>query len=70
MFAFAGIDVTLIDFKRRDAAGQRAFDDRTRDEIARPLHAQVALGRIDAAQGDAVVSRIEIVSEWRGRSRA
>ena len=26
------------------------------------LHAQVALGRIDAAQGDAVVSRIEIVS--------
>ncbi|MGE8573741.1 MAG: 3-hydroxyacyl-CoA dehydrogenase NAD-binding domain-containing protein, partial [Burkholderia contaminans] len=31
VFAFAGLDVTLIDFKRRDAVGRRAFDDRTRD---------------------------------------
>ncbi|MDN7700153.1 3-hydroxybutyryl-CoA dehydrogenase [Burkholderia semiarida] len=62
VFAFAGLDVTLIDFKPRDAAGRRAFDDRTRDEIARPLHAQVALGRIDAAQADAVVARIAIVA--------
>ena len=53
VFAFAGLDVTLIDFKRRDAAGWQAFDARTRDEIVRPLHAQIALGRIDAAQAEA-----------------
>ncbi|OXH87804.1 hypothetical protein CA831_19565, partial [Burkholderia multivorans] len=34
-FAFAGLDVTLIDFKARDAAGRLAFDRRTRDELAR-----------------------------------
>ena len=62
VFAFAGLDVTLIDFKRRDAAGWQAFDARTRDEIVRPLHAQIALGRIDAAQAEAVVARIALVS--------
>ncbi|AIO36883.1 3-hydroxybutyryl-CoA dehydrogenase [Burkholderia pseudomultivorans] len=62
VFAFAGLDVTLIDFKPRDAAGARAFDARTRDEIGRPLHAQVALGRIDAAQADAVAARIALVA--------
>ncbi|MEK2605207.1 3-hydroxybutyryl-CoA dehydrogenase [Burkholderia arboris] len=62
VFAFAGLDVTLIDFKPRDAAGWQAFDARTRDEMVRPLHAQIALGRIDAAQADAVVARIALVS--------
>ncbi|RQS30940.1 3-hydroxybutyryl-CoA dehydrogenase [Burkholderia sp. Bp8992] len=62
VFAFAGLDVTLIDFKRRDAAGWHAFEACTRDEITRPLHAQVVLGRIDAAQADAVVARIALVS--------
>ncbi|AWV03278.1 3-hydroxybutyryl-CoA dehydrogenase [Burkholderia sp. JP2-270] len=62
VFAFAGLDVTLIDFKPRDAAGWRAFEDRTRDELARPLHVQVALGRIDAVQADAVVARIALVA--------
>ncbi|MBP0712493.1 3-hydroxybutyryl-CoA dehydrogenase [Burkholderia sola] len=62
VFAFAGLDVTLIDFKPRDAAGRRAFDARTRDEIARPLHAQLALGRIDAAQAGAVAARIALVA--------
>ncbi|MDN7946896.1 3-hydroxybutyryl-CoA dehydrogenase [Burkholderia multivorans] len=61
-FAFAGLDVTLIDFKARDAAGRLAFDRRTRDELARPLHAQVALGRIDAAQADAALARIAHVA--------
>ncbi|WP_322027332.1 3-hydroxybutyryl-CoA dehydrogenase [Burkholderia sp. BCC1977] len=61
VFAFAGLDVTLIDFKRRDAQGWRAFESRTHDEIMRPLHAQVALGRIDAEQADAVAARIALV---------
>ncbi|MDI9690829.1 3-hydroxyacyl-CoA dehydrogenase NAD-binding domain-containing protein, partial [Burkholderia cenocepacia] len=62
VFAFAGLDVTLIDFKPRDVHAWRAFEGRTRDEIVRPLHAQVALGRIDAAQADAVVARIALVA--------
>ncbi|MCA7938292.1 3-hydroxybutyryl-CoA dehydrogenase [Burkholderia cepacia] len=62
VFAFAGLDVTLVDFKPRDAAGWRAFEARTRDEIERPLHAQVALGRIDAAQAETVVARIALVA--------
>ncbi|MGY6242218.1 3-hydroxybutyryl-CoA dehydrogenase [Burkholderia ambifaria] len=62
VFAFAGLDVTLIDFKPRDAQGWRAFEDRTRGEILRPLHAQVALGRIDGAQAEAVVARIALVA--------
>ncbi|RQZ36915.1 3-hydroxybutyryl-CoA dehydrogenase [Burkholderia sp. Bp9090] len=62
VFAFAGLDVTLIDFKPRDAQGWRVFEDRTRGEIARPLHAQVALGRIDGDQAAAVVARIALVA--------
>ncbi|MET3551801.1 3-hydroxybutyryl-CoA dehydrogenase [Burkholderia sp. 567] len=62
VFAFAGLDVTLIDFKPRDAQGWRAFEERTRGEILRPLHAQVALGRIDRAQAEAVVARIALVA--------
>ncbi|WDD93133.1 3-hydroxybutyryl-CoA dehydrogenase [Burkholderia sp. FERM BP-3421] len=62
VFAFAGLDVTLVDFKPRDAAGWRAFAARTHDEIARPLHAQIVLGRIDAAQADAVVARIALIA--------
>ncbi|RKU04134.1 3-hydroxyacyl-CoA dehydrogenase [Burkholderia sp. Nafp2/4-1b] len=62
VFAFAGLDVTLIDFKPRDAQGWRAFEERTRDELVRPLHAQVELGRIDAAQAEAVVARIAVVA--------
>ncbi|KWE89026.1 3-hydroxybutyryl-CoA dehydrogenase [Burkholderia territorii] len=62
VFAFAGLRVTLIDFKPRDAHGWRAFEARTRGEIVRPLHAQVELGRIDAAQADAVIGRIELVA--------
>ena len=70
VFAFAGIDVTLIDFKRRDAAGQRAFDDRTRDEIAsrcmRRLRSDASMPR--RAMRSSRASRS--FSEWRGRSRA
>ncbi|QTD93478.1 3-hydroxybutyryl-CoA dehydrogenase [Burkholderia anthina] len=62
VFAFAGLNVTLIDFKPRDAQGWRAFEDRTRGEILRPLQAQVALGRIDGAQAEAVVARIALVA--------
>ncbi|MBJ9895635.1 3-hydroxybutyryl-CoA dehydrogenase [Burkholderia cenocepacia] len=66
VFAFAGLDVTLIDFKPRDVHAWRAFEGRTRDEIVRPLHAQIALGRIDAAQADAVVARIALVARDGG----
>ncbi|MGP8472273.1 3-hydroxybutyryl-CoA dehydrogenase [Burkholderia sp. PR2] len=63
VFAFAGLDVTLIDFKPRDAQGWRVFEDRTRGEILRPLHAQVALGRIDDTHARAVVARIALVAQ-------
>ena len=62
VFAFAGLDVVLIDFKARSPSACQAFADRARQDIDRQLQAQVALGRIDAAQAAVAAARIMFVA--------
>ena len=56
VFAFAGLDVTLIDFKPRDAQGWRAFEDRTRVGMDDHPDAERPGNRVD---GDVVVRRAD-----------
>ncbi|MBN3787667.1 3-hydroxybutyryl-CoA dehydrogenase [Burkholderia sp. Ac-20353] len=61
VFAFSGLDVTLIDIKVRDHNSWTDLVAGARGEIDRQLKVQVALGRISANQAAVVASRIELV---------
>jgi 3-hydroxybutyryl-CoA dehydrogenase len=60
-FAFAGLRVTLIDFKERDAQARAEFAAAALREIGRQLQTQVDFGRIDAAQAGAALARVEVL---------
>ncbi|MHC8407905.1 3-hydroxybutyryl-CoA dehydrogenase [Pseudomonas sp. TMB3-21] len=59
-FMFAGLPVTLIDIKQRDAAAQdhyfRQIEDHLRSELATLAH----LGSLDAAQAEQALSRLRV----------
>lgn len=60
-FAYAGLRVTLIDFKSREPDARAAFAAAARGEIARQMRTLVTLARIDDAQADEAMARIVIV---------
>ncbi|OLL31462.1 3-hydroxybutyryl-CoA dehydrogenase [Burkholderia sp. SRS-W-2-2016] len=60
-FAFAGLRVTLIDFKPRDDAARAAFAKNALGEIERQLRSLVEFGRLDAAQAADTLARVEVV---------
>ncbi|MDR3098310.1 MAG: 3-hydroxybutyryl-CoA dehydrogenase [Paraburkholderia sp.] len=60
-FAFAGLRVTLIDFKERNVQARAAFAAAALGEIGRQLRTQVDFGRIDAGQADEALARVEVV---------
>jgi 3-hydroxybutyryl-CoA dehydrogenase len=60
-FAFAGLRVTLIDFKERDAHARAEFAAGALGEIGRQLQAQVDFGRIDATQASAALARVDVL---------
>ncbi|AOJ08017.1 3-hydroxybutyryl-CoA dehydrogenase [Burkholderia mayonis] len=60
-FAFAGLHVTLIDFKTRDAAARVAFAAAARIAIGRQLDALTALCGLTSQQTAQVLARIGIV---------
>jgi 3-hydroxybutyryl-CoA dehydrogenase len=60
-FAYAGLRVTLIDFKDRDGEARAAFAAAASGEIVRQLRTQVAFGRISDAQAEEAAARVVIV---------
>ncbi|CAG4897255.1 3-hydroxybutyryl-CoA dehydrogenase [Paraburkholderia saeva] len=64
-FAYAGLHVTLIDFKERDVEARIAFAATARGDIVRQLQTQVAFGRIKESQAAEVMARIAIVDRDR-----
>ncbi|HKT92684.1 MAG TPA: 3-hydroxybutyryl-CoA dehydrogenase [Paraburkholderia sp.] len=60
-FAFAGLHVTLIDFKERNAQARAAFAAAARGEIARQLLTLVESGRLDASGADEALARVEVL---------
>ena len=60
-FAFAGLRVTLIDFKEREARARDAFASAALGEIGRQLQTQVDFGRIDAQQAADALARVEVL---------
>ncbi|SMG21349.1 3-hydroxyacyl-CoA dehydrogenase [Paraburkholderia susongensis] len=60
-FAFAGLRVTLIDFKERDAVARAAFAAAALGEIGRQLQTQADFGRIDASQAADALARVEVL---------
>ena len=66
-FAYAGLRVTLIDFKERDPAARSAFAAAARGEIVRQLKTLVVLGRISDTQAAETMARIAIVDRERAR---
>ena len=66
-FAYAGLRVTLIDFKDREPAARSAFAAAARGEIVRQLQTQVVFGRISEAQAAETMARIVIVDRERAR---
>ena len=67
-FAYAGLHVTLIDFKDRDGATRAAFAEAARGDIARQLQTQVAFGRITDSQAAEAMARIVIVDRECARA--
>lgn len=65
-FAFAGLPVTLIDFKRRPDDARIAFAQGARAAIDGQLRALVALGRLSPEQAACVLERIAIVDREAG----
>ena len=60
-FAFAGLRVTLIDFKERNADARAAFATVTLGEIDRQLRALVDFGRVDSGQAADTLARVEVL---------
>ncbi|MFM0716655.1 3-hydroxybutyryl-CoA dehydrogenase [Paraburkholderia strydomiana] len=60
-FAYAGLGVTLIDFKARDADARAAFAAAARGEIGRQMRTLVSLARITDAQAEEALARIVVV---------
>ncbi|TDQ98529.1 3-hydroxybutyryl-CoA dehydrogenase [Paraburkholderia silvatlantica] len=65
-FAFAGLQVVLIDFKARPDAARVAFSQGARSAIDGQLRALVALGRLSPDQAACVLERIAIVDREAG----
>ncbi len=60
-FAFAGLRVTLIDFKQRDEAARAAFASAALGEIGRQLQTLVEFGRLDTAQAAQSLARVDVI---------
>jgi 3-hydroxybutyryl-CoA dehydrogenase len=60
-FAFAGLRVTLIDFKEREAPARAEFAAAALGEIERQLRTLVDFGRIDARQASEALARVEVL---------
>ncbi|RAR67986.1 3-hydroxyacyl-CoA dehydrogenase [Paraburkholderia unamae] len=65
-FAFAGLRVTLIDFKERDALARAEFAAAALGEIGRHLQTQVDFGRIDARQAGEALARVDVLDRAGG----
>ncbi|WP_233830106.1 3-hydroxybutyryl-CoA dehydrogenase [Paraburkholderia sp. ZP32-5] len=60
-FAFAGLRVTLIDFKQRDAAARAEFAAAALGEINRQLQTEVDFGRIDTRDAAVALARVDVL---------
>ncbi|SDD60486.1 3-hydroxybutyryl-CoA dehydrogenase [Paraburkholderia lycopersici] len=60
-FAFAGLSVTLIDFKERAAPARAEFAAAALGEIDRHLQTQVDFGRINAHEAAQALARVEVL---------
>lgn len=68
-FAYAGLNVTMIDFKERDAQARVEFEKTARGGILRQLQSQVAFGRITDAQTAETIERVLIVDRADAQSK-
>jgi len=65
-FAYAGLPVTLIDFKERDNAARKAIRDKALVDIGLQLRSLVNLGRITDHQASEALARILLVDRSGG----
>lgn len=67
MFAYAGHEVSVIDFKPRERSGFDRLAAEARDDIRRTLASLAQFGLFEAASIDVLASRISVVPESEAR---
>jgi 3-hydroxybutyryl-CoA dehydrogenase len=68
VFAYAGHDVALIDFKKRDEAGFAGLAKEARDEVARTFETLAQLGFLAAQDGATIANRVRVVARGEAAS--
>src|SRR4051812_39565493 len=63
VFAYAGHDVTLVDFKARDDAAFKRLSDDALGEVRRVLATLAGFGLFDAAAVDTIAARVSVTRE-------
>src|SRR5207237_7932567 len=63
VFAYAGHQVTLVDFKRRDEAAFEQLSNGAVSEVRNFLSTLASFGLFDAAAVDAIAARVSVVPE-------
>jgi 3-hydroxybutyryl-CoA dehydrogenase len=63
VFAYAGHDVALVDFKARDEGAFKELSDETLVEVGKTLRLLAQFGLFDEAAVDAIAARVSVVPE-------
>ena len=69
VFAYAGHNVTLVDFKTRDEVAFRKLSDDALDEVRSVLTTLAGFGLFDPAAVETLMARVTIVPERMRRRR-
>nr|WP_236206082.1 3-hydroxybutyryl-CoA dehydrogenase [Pseudomonas tohonis] len=67
-FMHAGLPVTLIDIKARDAEQQRGYFDKVRASLASELQTLVRLGVLEPGQADEALGRVRLCDREQARA--